>query len=310
MKKLNFIFANFLIFASLILFSCQSFKIQKDYDFPLQEEFFIPQEFNWEKLEDGIELTSFENPDIPLKYFIVKIDLQNPKLKLEIFPQAKNFSKISNNQNHKAQYFKSQSTQEFSKENNCLVAINASPFKTSTKFLGYFSNKRQILGIHKVQNVKLNPSIQKYSAFAISKIYSDDLNREIFVPQIYENQNDEEFENEENVLGGFFTILKDSKITQNFNTQLHDARIAVSYPEDKKFLYLLAVEKYKDESIGLSFLECALIFKALNCSDAMEFDGGSSSQMIIKNENVLKSSFTKIQASSFGFKIDDSTLPL
>lgn len=302
MKKFNFIFSSFLIFTSLVLFSCQSSKFQENYDFPLKEEFFIPHEFYWEKIEDGIEFTSFENQDIPVKYFIVKIDLQNPKLQLKIFPQAENFSI---KQNHKAQYFKSQSTQDFSKENNCLVAVNASPFNTSTKFLGFFSDKRQILGIHKVQNQKLNPCVQKYSALAILKIYSNELDQEIYVPQIYENQNDENFENEENVLGGFFTILKDSKITQNFNTQLHDARIAVAYPKDKKFLYLLAVEKYKDESIGLSYLECAFIFKSLNCSDAMEFDGGSSSQMIVKNENVLKSSFTKIQASSFGFKIEN-----
>lgn len=304
MKKFNFIFAKFLILTSLFLFSCQSIKVQENYDFPLQEEFFIPQEFTWQKIEDGIELTSFENLEIPLKYFVVKIDLQNPKLELKIFPQAENFSHTSSNQNHKAKYFKSQSTQNFSKENDCLVAINAAPFNTSTKLLGFFSDKRQILGIHKVQNVKLNPCVQKYSALGISKIYSEELNQEIYVPQIYENQNDAEFENEENVLGGFFTILKDSKITQNFNIELHDARIAVAYPQDKKFLYLLAVEKYKDESIGLSFLECAFIFKALNCSDAMEFDGGSSSQLIVKNQNVLKSSFTKIQASSFGFKID------
>lgn len=307
MKKFNFIFAKFLILTSLFLFSCQSFNVQKNYDFPLQEELFIPQEFAWQKIEDGIELTSFENQNVPLKYFIVKIDLQNPKLELKIFPQAENFSHTSSSQtkNQKAKYLKSQSTQNFSKENNCLVAINAAPFNTSTKLLGFFSDKRQILGIHKVQNKKLNPCVQKYSALAISKIYSENLNREIYVPQIYENQNDAEFENEENVLGGFFMILKDSKITQNFNIELHDARIAVAYPKDKKFLYLLAVEKYKDESIGLSFLECALIFKALNCSDAMEFDGGSSSQLIVKNQNVLKSAFTKIQASSFGFTLDD-----
>lgn len=300
MKKFNFIFTSFLICTSFILFSCQSSKVQKDYDFPLQQEFFIPEKFEWKKIEDGIEFASYENYEIPLKYFIVKINLQNPKLKLEIFPEQKNFS---SKQNHKAEYFKSQSTENFSKKNNCIVAINAAPFNTSTKLLGFFSDKRRILGIHKVQNLNLNPSIKKYSALGISKIYSEELNQEIYVPQIYENQNDEDFKNEENVLGGFFTILKDSKITQNFNTELHNARIAVSYPKDKKFLYLLAVKKYRGESIGLSYLECAFIFKALNCSDAMEFDGGSSSQMIVKNKNVLKSSFTKIQASSFGFRI-------
>ncbi len=308
MKKKFFLFFKIISALAFLLSSCQSLKIdQKKINF--QKEDFIPQEYEWNFLQNeasGIETAFFENKNIPLKYCLVKINLKNPDLGLCLFPEqeylmSKNFSKSG--------YFSSMRTKDFAKKNNLLVAVNAGPFKTKSKISSLISKKRKILGIYKNQNKILSDSVQKYSALSFSKVKSEE--GIFYVPQIFQNQNNSDFSNEEIVLGAFFTILKNSQIIQGFSTEIHDARTAAGFDSEKNFFYILVCEK-SAQSKGLSYPECAEIFKNLNCSDALEFDGGSSSELAIMQNGILKTfpqnKIIVTQAASFGFYLDNKNL--
>ncbi len=304
MKKNSFIFLKILFLSLFLLSSCQSLKIeQKKTSF--QKEDFITQEYEWNFLENensGIETAFFENKNIPLKYCLVKINLKNPDLRLVVFPQEEN---LNSKNFSKSGYFSSMRTKDFAKKNNLLVAINAGPFQTKSKISSLVSKKRKILGIYKNQNKIFSDSVQKYSALSFSKVEGEE--GIFYVPQIFQNQNNADFSNEEIVLGAFFTILKDSQILQGFSTERRDARTAVGFDSEKNFFYILVCEK-SAASTGLSYPECAQIFKSLGLSDALEFDGGSSSELALMQNGSLKNfpqnKIIVCQAVSFGFCLE------
>ena len=60
--------------------------------------------------------------------------------------------------------------------------------------------------------------------------------------------------------------------------EIKNVRSAAAVSDNGKTLYLFVGKK-------LSYHDCAKIFANLNVESAMEFDGGSSSQMTINKEN-------------------------
>lgn len=274
----------FLICAAFLAESC----VSKPQINPEQEELFypqssyIPQTFEWQKIskESSIEYSYFENKSFPIIYHLVKIDLQNKNLKLITFPDK--------NQTNKK--FKSKKTKTFAKENELEVAINASPFE------GRIGSTRQIVGIHKTEDFQLSEPIQKYSALAFKKSENG------YIAKIITNQIQNDFESYNFAFGGFFTILENGE-PKSFIAATHDSRTAAGLSQDGKTLFLLVVEgERKNKSEGLSYQQCAKIFKSLGCKDALEFDGGGSSELCINAKSVLTYQNFRIQANSFGFK--------
>ena len=67
---------------------------------------------------------------------------------------------------------------------------------------------------------------------------------------------------------------------------------------------VLVVEDEKPgKSRGLSYSQCGQILRAMGCSDALEFDGGGSSELCINGCSVLSYRVLHRQANSFGFKV-------
>ena len=103
------------------------------------------------------------------------------------------------------------------------------------------------------------------------------------------------------VFGGFFEILKDDKEVE-FSYSSRNSRTAAGISSDGKTLFLLVVEgERKNLSRGLSYGECAKILKSAGSSDALEFDGGSSSSLFIEGKNVLLYRNFRKCAAFFGF---------
>ncbi len=272
-----FFLAAFLVLCSV---SCASKNnSNKAVHFILNDSDFIPADFLWEPVTAGIERFDFENPSVPLVYHAVKIDLDNPKLELVCFPDSKT-------KTNSRGFFRGQKTSTFAKKNNCLVAVNAAPFE------GKFIMKK-IAGIHICNKEVLSPANSGYAAIAFSKDGG---------AEIIKNQTPALSENFDFAFGGFFVVLEDDEVIYSF-ADIYDSRCGAGISKDGKRLYLLVVEgEQKSRSIGLTYPQCAKIFSAMGCSNALELDGGGSTQLCIKGKSVLNYPSLRIQSSCFGFR--------
>ena len=273
-----------LFLAILFLFvSCVSHPVIEPQDEPLlyPEQTYIPQSFAWQQVHNGIWRFDFKNPEFPVIYHAVKIDLTNTALTPVCFPSKDTPKKIAQ---------KGKKTSWFAKQEGCVVAINTSPFTVK-------AGSRQIAGIHIDDKTLLSAPIEEYSALIINRLPGT----QGLTAYITDTQTLQNFENCDYAFGGFFTVLRDEEIL-DFTTRTHTSRCGCGISKDGKTLYLLVAEGQQPfKSEGLSYPQCAQIFKAMGCDDAMEFDGGGSTELCIDGKSVLSYPTLRKQAGSFGF---------
>lgn len=253
-----------------------------------KREVYLPKEFAWQEVAEGIFRYDFKNISIPIVYHIIRIDLnmeRSSPLKILAYPAAGNADVMPGSS------FLPKRTEVFAKKSGCVVALNATPFAKDKE------RKKMVkpLGIHKTGGVSYSRPVGRYSALALTE---NPPSATIIRQQSAEVTLDYDF-----VFGGFFTILWEGEEVE-FPTASFDSRTGAGVSADGGTLYILSVEgERKEKSRGLSFQECAKIFKALGCSAAMQFDGGSSSDLCVNGRSVLSYKVWHPQANSFGFAI-------
>ncbi len=209
---------------------------------------------SWEQICPGADYTSVtvEKSDdrTALRYHVVRIDLTAPTLRLLVNPHRK----------------------------EAAVSCNTTPFR------GGFFQKKQPLGIMQVQGKELSPPNARYDALVLQKTDSG------YRARIAHGQQLERTDNDTYAFGGYWQILKDGDVIRSF-AQNRDARTACGISKDEKMLYLLVVEGnfllgHRHER-GLTYSECAELLLEYGAYNALEFDGGSSSQLFIRGKNML-----------------------
>lgn len=264
----------------------------------VHKERYLPDEFKWECITEGfeaIQVTHFSNRRFPLKYHVVKIDMRSPDIEFVFYPDD-----IKPDS-----YFESRRTKKIAREENLAVAVNLSPFENIPNFFGfksfYYSTKK-IIGLHKVNSRILSSPVEEYCALGIKKMTAAD-GSSFYKARIFNSQTNPGLEKYPDAAGGFFIILHKGE-KKSFRAVTHDSRIAAGYDEDCTTLYLLGVEgEFQRESMGLSFPECADIFLMLGCTEAMQFDGGASSQLVVNGKSLIPSPYTPVQGNTMGIRI-------
>lgn len=202
------------------------------------------------------EYFCYENKDFPIIYHVVKINLAK-NVKIAQFPLFK--------QDGSADFM---FTKDFAKQNNATIAINTTQFSYE---------KPNIIGIGIEDSKQFSDPISKYSAFIIDSTG----------PKIIEQKDIANFTDISFASGGFFTILKDGKHFGEY-LQNRDSRTALGISKDCQTLTILVVEgEFSVKSEGLSFFECAEILQKFDVWNALQFDSGSSSSLIINQCNVM-----------------------
>ncbi len=251
-----------LLFCSIFV-SCASLSQSSSEDLSaLQEKLslessYIPSRFEWSPLCRGIDTFRFEDRDLPLVYHVVRIDLSEPTLSLACVKG---------------------SVSSAARKSCVRVAFNATQFES--KF--YVFNR--LKGVFRMDGEEVSLPVEKYAALLFESSLKNGVCGEGFRASIVGNQTEEALLGWKNAVGGFFVVLKDGVPCQ-FKVQSLRARVGVGLTEDVKTMYVLVVEE--NNSCGLSYGHCALLFKALGCSDAMEFDGGHSTALYIDGKSVL-----------------------
>lgn len=253
-----------------LLHCSQESHVRQGIDFfpsPSNESF--PPQWSWETVVDGINYTSFDSEKIPLRWHMVSVDLHNPRITPIAYPTWEDVNSKG--------IFTGKTTEQFLKKTSSVVALNASPFTTP---LGYLFPQRKIVGLFINQGKLISPALSRYSAICFTKA------NEQWIPKIISNQTEYAPETEL-ALGGFFTILKDGEI-QGFPSCSLDSRTAIGITKDNRYLLILYIEgDNKSESAGLSYEESALVMKAAGAWNALQMDGGSSSDFTVTDKDIM-----------------------
>ncbi|MEO7456107.1 MAG: phosphodiester glycosidase family protein, partial [Gemmatimonadaceae bacterium] len=102
------------------------------------------------------------------------------------------------------------------------------------------------------------------------------------------------------LIGGWPRLLADGKSvagesafiegTISRNAEMKHPRTAIGYSRDGRTLYILAVDGRSTASVGLTLVELATVMRKLGAWNAMNFDGGGSTTMVIDGAVVNKPS--------------------
>lgn len=255
-------------FFTFLLFSCKSADFSSFQN--LSEPIPSTESFEWKRIDEGVYLYSSDSKN---QYRIVKIDLSNPNIRITASPDN-------------GEWQKAESVKMFAKHTDSLVAINTTPFYALNRLP--FS-KVKPAGLVIINKNKISEARANYCALALFSAGGS------FYGKIFDAQ--EECINvspaPEYAFGGFWVILKNGDILPF--KKYRDYRSAAGLADGGKTLFLLAGK-------NLSFYDCAVILKSAGADNAMEFDGGSSSQMCINRKRMLMK-FDRMPASILGIRI-------
>lgn len=93
------------------------------------------------------------------------------------------------------------------------------------------------------------------------------------------------------IIGGWPRILRDGAVvaaeapvvegTISRNAEARHPRTAIGFSRDSSTLYLLAVDGRSEKSVGVTLVELAALMRKLGAWQAMNFDGGGSTTVVI-----------------------------
>lgn len=207
----------------------------------------------------------------PLKFYAAKINLSDPDLKVHLY--ASSPEKWEN----------TKSVESFAKEHNTTVAINTTPFQIK-QYINPFS-KAKPAGINISQGKLISPAAKGYAALLLKKEKSG------YSAKIVKSQSTEDY-SWDFAAGGFFMILEDGNIITKKNDR--NTRCSAGINQETNELIILCGTK-------MTYVECARILKILGASEAMEFDGGNSTNLVIGKKSKLKELITRTVPAIIGF---------
>ena len=269
----KFLKSAFFIIISVFIISCKTLPHEN-----LRKNFLSEnEELQWQKISEDFSIidmrnsknaetfleffsvknTSKENPS----FFLVKLNLENPSLKINIFP------------NEKQEIYTTLNVKKIAKKNSAKIAFNTTPFQIQNKL--NLNSKAKPVGIIYANKKTISEPVEKYSALIFFKEQNG------YSAEIIKNQN-EIPKNIDSAAGGFFQILDEYKTIPY--KEFFDTRTSIGISPNKKILFILAGKK-------LSYDNCAKLLKLCGAETAMEFDGGSSTHLVIQGKSIIKDFF-------------------
>lgn len=248
-----------------IVFSCAAFGCKSAAFVQESEHAFSSVRLEWNSISEKQNVFTAEYREERLLIHCVKIKLDAPEIKIKMLPQIA--------------LGKSAFVKEFARKRNLDVAFNTTPFSAK----GIFKNRGQTpLGICINDGKEIFPPISRYCALA----FFQDEGKDGFRAKIFASQADAELKDASFAAGGYWQILRDGEII--LFKKFHDTRAFCALDAEGTTLFLFAVEgRAKSKSAGLSYMECAEFIKAIGLENAMQFDGGSSTQIIVGGNSIL-----------------------
>lgn len=207
---------------------------------------FCPEQIEWTKINDGVSSFNFSSKTNALSWYAAKIRLDDESCTPLFCPG-----------NEKPELMKVLKFAELSKAD---IAFNTTPI----------TSKGQPVGLVIANGKTLSRPNDKYSAFALRKTQAG------WKAELFKLQSECENSAPDIAFGGFWINLDNNNIVEF--ARIRDKRTCCGISEDGRTLFVLAVN-----TPGLTYMECAQIMQKLGANDAIEFDGGSSTDIFISN---------------------------
>ena len=263
-------FLNAFFFTLIPLFSsCVTFPNCSGSQLP--PELKTAEEIKWKNVSPFVQRYDYKNSR--MDYHIVRVDL-NAEWEVVSYPEKRG-------------WIKPISVASFARRSDSVIAINANPFLFTSRISWW--SKIKPIGVCRTDGRDVSAF---EPGFCSLNFYKDEDGT--YRAEIEDSQKTLNEKNPVHAYGGFFTVYRDGKIYEF--QKINDVRSAVAVSGNGKTLYFMVGK-------NLSFEDTAEIFKALGCDAAMEFDGGSSSQMAVNKRYVFFNFPPKRVASVLGLRL-------
>jgi hypothetical protein len=196
-----------------------------------------------------------------IEFYALRVDLTAPNLRIVVVPGGGEYRRG----------FLSVKVSSFVRDNGLLAGINALPFDLVS---GTEGEPRLNVGLVIADGVTLSPPHKSFDALVFYK----DGHAAIVAQSEITN-----FDSIENAVGGFFRILEYGELVPRvLNLNDRHPRSAAGISPDNKFLYLLVIDGRQIKSVGCTEAQTALLLRALGATEAINFDGGGSSALVLR----------------------------
>jgi hypothetical protein len=235
---------------------------------------------------EGIDLLegAFSGP--ALEFWAIRVDLTNPAVEVLAGPEDETTRAVT--------------VSAFARDYECTAAINANPYKITGK-RGLFRKTMQTVGLVVSGGVVISPPNPRYDALVFYR--PEDSGAEDpaaagqttadaavwpaagFPAVIGQAETFSVPGRIKTAAGGFYRILEGGKPSAQAVSErggVRHPRSAAGISADRRFLYLLVIDGRRPGSAGATEAETALIMKRLGAADALCFDGGGSSALVLR----------------------------
>jgi hypothetical protein len=220
----------------------------------------------WQTVADGINFFHGKISNPRLEFWAVNIDLSSPNIQIVVRDGMTDGN---------SDITQSTKVSSFVRANNLIAGINAVPFDIITsregqpvKNVGLVISDGRLLA-------SANPN---YDALVFYKSGAVEIVNQSTIKSI---------ENIENAVGGFHKILADGKPAQRTeNREERHPRSAAGISANGKVLCLLVIDGRRADSIGGTEEETALLLHALGSFNGINFDGGGSSALVMRDGSI------------------------
>jgi hypothetical protein len=229
---------------------------------------------------EGLDLFHGAFSEPALELWALRVDLANPGLRVIAGPLPEGGT------------VRALKVSSFAREYRCSAAINANPFDIAGKkgvFWGREGEAQTAVGLVVSGGVMTSPPDPRYDALVfygpLPGFPSENLaGRAAVISQADVFSGAGEIET---AVGGFYRILEDGRPSARaLPEQARHPRSAAGVSADGRFLYLLVIDGRRPGSAGATEAETAFIMKRLGAADALCFDGGGSSALVLRRRSV------------------------
>jgi exopolysaccharide biosynthesis protein len=231
----------------------------------------------WTPLGEGVDTLSGSTAKPRLRFWAIRVDTANPAVSIALYPDGAP-------EDEAAGEARSVYVSNFLKQTDCVAGVNTSPFSPVSRVEG---EPRQIIGVTVADGVAVSPPASRYDALVF---YKDGR-------MAIENQGAiADTDAVLNAAGGFYALLKDGELTE---------RARVSEPRHPRTaagiagaaLYLLVIDGRQAASAGATEAETAFILRKLGAEDGLNFDGGGSTALAVRENGAV--SLANVPAQRF-----------
>ena len=216
---------------------------------------------HWREFFDGIGYFHGKISSPKIEFHALKIDLFSPNI--EIFCGGGELSA---------------SVSTFARNNNLYAAVNAVPFDVSSSKEG---QPIKNMGVVISGGVLLSPANPRYDALVF---FQRKDSQSLTAAVINQSELNKLKENILHAAGGFYKILAGGELTQRtLSVESRHPRSAAGVSKDGRYLYLLVIDGRRAASIGATEKETADLLLSLGSWDAINFDGGGSSSLVMRH---------------------------